>query len=79
MSEPPVSLVPGLVDRFGALKGAVETALEALGASPESAVDMGRFVRAQKDAVEILREVTAMQDGTVLGDQAVATLEPSPT
>ena len=79
MSELPVSLVPGLVDRFGALRGAVETALEALGANPESAVDMGRFIRAQKDAIEILREVTAMQDGTVLGDQAVAPLEPSPT
>lgn len=69
MNQIDARLIPKLVDRFGALRRSVDTALKALIATP---IDQQSFIDAQSLAIAILREITAMQDAEVRNDDSVA-------
>lgn len=73
MNQVDARLIPKLVDRFGALRETVDTALEALTAAP---VDRQTFTEAQSEAIAILREIAAIQDTEVRSDDSVCGMAP---
>ncbi|MDU0343969.1 hypothetical protein [Bosea rubneri] len=57
--------VPDLIDRFSALWGAINNALEALGGGAQTPLDADAFCHAQKKVHQLVQEIAAIQDGEV--------------
>ena len=72
MNQVDARLLPELVERFGALRRAAGNALDALEANSNASLDQAAFVKAQRNAVEILQEIVAMQDGEVRDEEMSA-------
>ncbi len=65
MNHVDARLVPDLIDRFSALRGAVDTALEKLRTDAQTPLDADAFCLAQKEVHQLVQEIAAIQDGEV--------------